>query len=223
MQRPREVARLSQSICLQHLIAYPISLERPCPQALSPCRAGVARCASCASYLSGTTCPGAMLPVRTHAHAHTLLAMPSPRPAVSRPATRRELGRWEFDQESPCDRHGRSTFSDHCMPASSYQHPCPGREPAGQRGDHDCLGGPIAAMRADTSGISPSLPPPIFDSSLCKCNSVLDTGSREASRRNRATDAGCSVANMSPSLTGRVRFPRPGDRVQNDSPVVVDQ
>jgi hypothetical protein len=80
-----------------------------------------------------------MLPVRTHAHAHTLLAMPSPRPVVSRPATRRDLGRWELDQESPCDRHGRSTFSDHWMPATSHTHRRPWRIAAGQRGDHGCL------------------------------------------------------------------------------------
>src|SRR5271166_5244720 len=85
----------------------------PCP----PCPP----CPPC-QLPSGTTCPGAMLPVRTHAHTHTLFAMPSPRPAVSRPATRRELGRWELDQESPCDQHGRSTFSDHWMPATSHSH-----------------------------------------------------------------------------------------------------
>lgn len=143
--------------------------KRPCPQTLSPCRVGRARCASCAKWHNVSRCHAAGTHTCPCPH---LFAMPSPRPAVSRPATRRDLGRCEFDQESPCDRHGRSTFSDHCMPASSYHHPCPAREPAGQQRDHGCLGGTRAAkLPGHRCGVMGSLPAenPV---DLCKCNSM---------------------------------------------------
>jgi hypothetical protein len=162
---------------------------------------------------SGTTCPGAVLPVRTH--------MPMPTPG----SQCHPLGQRSADQQRAANwADGNSTKRAPATGMDGRRFPTTGcqrvrvvtfavdENPEVNRLTMVAWGGPIAAMRADTSCILPSLPPSIFEFELCKCNSVLETGSAVRWR----------ICRHRRSLAVSV-FPRPGDRVQNDSPVVVDQ
>lgn len=150
------MARLSQSVCLQHLIAYPISLNARARRRCRRAALAVPAVPSYAKWHDVSRCHAAGTHTCPCPH---LFKMPSPRPAMSRPATRRDLGRWELDQESPCDRHGRSTFSDHCMPASSHSHRRPPRIATGQRGHGGCLGYTPCRPAAGTHRAYHPLPP----------------------------------------------------------------
>jgi hypothetical protein len=103
---------------------------------------------------SGTTCPGAMLPVRTHAHAHTLFA-PSG-------ADQQRDATWadgNSTKRAPATGTDGRRFPTTGCQLLRIPTLAPGRIAAGQRSDHGCLGYTPCRAAAWTRRAYHPLPP----------------------------------------------------------------
>jgi hypothetical protein len=132
--------------------------KRPCPQAVSPCRAGRIRCASCASYAKWHNV--------SRCHAADTHTCPCPHPArnaipsASGSADQQRAANWadgNSTKRAPATGMDGRRFPTTACQLLRIPTLAPGHIAAGQRGDHGCLGYTPCRAAAGTPRANTSL------------------------------------------------------------------